>query len=286
MNARPRSLSAVLAALALFWALPGSAQDQVAEYVAMGSSFAAGPGLVPYAADAPARCARSNNNYARQLAALRGLSLADVSCSAASTSALLKPWNEVPAQMDAVGPATRLVTVTIGGNDVGYIGGLLAASCTQLAAQGRVPASRCRAVAPPTEADFAALDLSMREVAAAVRARAPQAKLVFVDYLTVLPATGLCEAAPLPEEAAEQARRTAARLLALTATVARETGALLLPAARLSAEHHACAADPWMWGYPAPAGGAPYHPNAKAMAALAHALDQALPPRWAPAMDR
>jgi hypothetical protein len=31
-----------------------------------------------------------------------------------------------------------------------------------------------------------------------------------------------------------------------------------------------------MWGYPAPAGGAPYHPNAQAMVGLARALDEVL----------
>lgn len=276
---------ALLSALALCWGLHSSALAQAAvptlvasaDYVSMGSSFAAGPGLPPYAADAPARCARSTQNYARQLAAARSLTLADVSCSAASTSALLEPWKELPAQIDALGAETRLVTVTIGGNDVGYIGGLLAASCQQLAAQGLVAASRCRAVSPPSEADFAALDLSMRAVAAAVRARAPKARLVFVEYMAVLPTSGSCEATPLPAADADLARGTAARLLAITAEVARDAGALLLPMARLSAAHHACAADAWMSGYPAPAGGAPYHPNAKGMAALAAALDEALP---------
>ncbi|MFG6428896.1 SGNH/GDSL hydrolase family protein [Roseateles sp. LYH14W] len=277
MKPLARTLAAALALLCagLAQAAQPSAQPS-AEYVAMGSSFAAGPGLPPYAPDAPPRCARSLANYARQFATMRGLRLNDVSCSAATTRALLEPWGELPAQIDALGADTRLVTVTIGGNDVGYIGGLLAASCAQLAAQGRVPASRCRAVAPPTEADFAALARSLRELAAAVRARVPGATLVFVDYLTVLPSAGLCEATPMPEADADLARRTAARLLALTAAAARDAGALLLPASRLSAAHHACSAEPWMWGYPAPAGGAPYHPNAQAMAGLAQALDEIL----------
>lgn len=266
------------AALMLSCAALAQAADPSAAYVAMGSSFAAGPGLLPYAPDASPRCARSLANYARQLASLRGLRLDDVSCSAATTRALLEPWDELPAQIDALGADTRLVTVTIGGNDVGYIGGLLAASCTQLAAQGRVPASRCRAVTPPGEAEFEALARSLRELAVAVRARSPRATLVFVDYVTVLPPAGLCEAMPLPEADADLARRTAARLRALTAAAAREVGALLLPASRLSAQHHACAAEPWTWGYPAPTGGAPYHPNALAMAALARALDEILPP--------
>ena len=37
---------------------------------------------------------------------------------------VLAPWNELPAQIDAVTPDTRLVTITIGGNDLNYIGNL------------------------------------------------------------------------------------------------------------------------------------------------------------------
>jgi hypothetical protein len=81
------------AALALSCAGLAQAAPPSAEYVAMSSSFAAGPGLPPYAPDAPPRCALSLANYARQLAALRGLRLNDVSCSAATTRALLEPWN-------------------------------------------------------------------------------------------------------------------------------------------------------------------------------------------------
>ncbi|KQP46265.1 hypothetical protein ASF44_25095 [Pseudorhodoferax sp. Leaf274] len=258
-------------------ALADPAAAPAARYVAMGSSFAAGPGLLPHAADAPARCGRSTRNYAQQLAALRGLPLADVSCSAATTRAVLQPWNELPAQIDALGPATRLVTVTIGGNDVGYVGHLLHASCSALAAQGRVPAGRCRPVEASTDADFAALDGAMRAIAAAVRARAPQAQLVFIDYLTLLPPAHTCAATPLSAAEAERARTVAARLLALTADVAQGTGALLLGAASLSVGHDACAAEPWVQGYPAADKGAPYHPNLAGMSALAQALDRLLP---------
>ncbi len=265
-------------ALTLLAAPPGPLlADPSASYVAMGSSFAAGPGLLPHAVDAPARCGRSTRNYAQQFAALRGLTLDDVSCSAATTQAILEPWKELPAQIDAVGPATRLVTVTIGGNDVGYVGQLLHASCRQLVAQGRGAAERCRPVNEATDANFAALERSMRTIAAVVRTRAPQAQLVFVDYLTLLPSSQTCAVTPLTAAEADQARATAARLLALTAEVSAVTGALLLRASSLSADHHACATEPWVWGYPAPDKQAPYHPNLAGMTALAKTLDEVLP---------
>ncbi|GGC13946.1 hypothetical protein GCM10011494_35930 [Novosphingobium endophyticum] len=51
-----------------------------ARYVAMGSSFASGSGVAPYAPSAPARCQRSTRNYAQLLAKKLDLYLVDVTC--------------------------------------------------------------------------------------------------------------------------------------------------------------------------------------------------------------
>ncbi|MCE4552887.1 SGNH/GDSL hydrolase family protein [Pelomonas cellulosilytica] len=267
-------------AWALLGATPLPVQAQLkpsATYVAMGSSFAAGPGLLPYETGSPMRCARSTRNYAHLLAARRELVLKDVSCSGATTAAVLAPWRDEPAQIDAVGSATRWVTVTVGGNDVGYIGGLIEASCQQLLAQGRQPAPRCHSLGGAgDDAAFEALERSLRDIAVAVRQRAPQATLVWVDYPVVLPVEGGCEQAPLSPDQAREAHRLAARLEAVTARVAQDSGSLLLRASSLSLGHDVCSVMPWMWGYPAPAGGAPYHPNAQGMAAVADALDRLL----------
>jgi lysophospholipase L1-like esterase len=87
-------------------------------YVAMGSSFAAGPGIPSYYEDPPTPCARSNNNYAHQLASRLNLNLTDVSCSGATTAHLTGPRGAIPPQLDALTSDTRLVTLTIGGNDL------------------------------------------------------------------------------------------------------------------------------------------------------------------------
>lgn len=243
------------------------------KYVAMGSSYAAGPGLKPYEPEAPARCTRSTHNYAHQLAARRGLVLTDVTCSGATSAAVLEPWKEVPAQMDAVDADTRLVTLTIGGNDLSYIGNLMSLSC-QIAGKAAAP---CWPVKWPEDADFQRTADAMRRIADQVRARAPAALLVFVDYYTVLPTTGTCAATPLPDGAADRSRATGARLEAMTAEIAKEKGALLVRVGELSRDHDVCAADPWMVGSPAPAGGMAYHPNLAGMTAVAEALDKTLP---------
>lgn len=247
-----------------------------AKYVAMGSSFAAGPGLSPAAPGSPPRCGRSARNYPHQLAAMRGLSLVDVTCSGAATAAILSPWGELPAQIDAVNADTHLVTVTIGGNDLGYIGNLMSLSCRHLAAGDETAAGNCRPVWEPKESDYQAVGAAMRRIAAAVRERAPRALLVFVDYPVVLPVHGICAATPLTPAQADAARALADRLEAITAAAASDTGARLIKASMLSEGHDACAAQPWMTGFPGPAGAVAYHLTEAGMEAVAEALDDAL----------
>jgi lysophospholipase L1-like esterase len=246
----------------------------------MGSSYAAGPGIQPYADANPSPCMRSETNYAHQLARRKSLALTDVSCSGATTRHLDGPRDAIRPQLDAVDAQTRLVTVTIGGNDVNFVGRLGAGSCIGLAEQTGGPSASCaRIPAVPTEQDYATLAGRMDMIAKEVRRRAPSARLVFVDYLTVLPATGTCPAIPLSAAEADIDREIARRLAAITAKAATDNGADVIKASKLSEAHNACAADPWMNGYPrpgAPVAGANFHPNAKGMTSIADALEKLL----------
>lgn len=247
-----------------------------ARYVAMGSSYAAGPGIPTYVDNPSAPCSRSNGNYAHQLAERRGLQLVDVSCSGGTTSHLLAPRGDIAPQLDALNAETKLVTITIGGNDVGYMTRLGAASCAGLAVETGVVGD-CRAVPPPpTEQAYAELARRMDQIAKEVRKRSPHARLVFVDYLTVLPPRGGCKAAPLSAQEADIARELARRLAAITAKAASDNGGEVIRASALSQDHSACASDAWMNGYPrpgAPVMGTSYHPNLQGMTAIADALD-------------
>lgn len=252
-----------------------------AKYVAMGSSFAAGPGVADYYEAKPAPCYRSDHNYAHQIASRLNLVLTDVSCSGATTEHLtgrrgLPAGPSLPPQLDALTTDTRLVTITIGGNDIGYIGRLSAAGCNMLAAQSW-DKEKCPAVPMPAEADYATLAQRMDAIAKEVRRRSPEARLVFVDYLAILPAAGDCEAARLFDFDAKDSREVARRLAAITAKAAADNGADIVKASDLSVGHDACSADPWMNGYPIYKGpGAPYHPNLKGMTAVADALERLL----------
>jgi lysophospholipase L1-like esterase len=248
-------------------------------YVAMGSSFAAGPGLTMDPTRAGGRCMRSTQNYASQLARKRGLQLIDVSCSGAKTDHVLGSWGDIPPQIDAVTADTQLITVTIGGNDLGYIGGLMGASCTEVARRSGSDNRRCMRFAAPSQDDFRKVATAMQNIARQVRQRSPAAKLIFVDYFTVMPDQGGCDGLPIAPEQARASRIIAAHLAAITAGVARENGAGLVEVSRLSHGHDVCGKDPWLSGFsPAALGAAdvPYHPNLAGMTAVARALDRML----------
>src|SRR5580704_15809927 len=109
-----------------------------AKYVALGSSYAAGPGIPALSGGV---CTRSSHNYPNLVAARLKLSLVDVSCSGATTSNVLTTSQGTnPPQISAVTSDTSLVTFTVGGNDIGYTAtalscGTQGAACTSDPAQ-------------------------------------------------------------------------------------------------------------------------------------------------------
>jgi lysophospholipase L1-like esterase len=251
-------------------------------YVAMGSSFAAGPGVTMPADTPPNRCNRSANNYARQVAARLGLSLTDLSCGGATTGHIVGAWNELPPQIDALRADTKLVTITIGGNDVGYIGGLFASSCGARPETAMCKGFAARRSGPLPiidETAWQALKARFNQITAEIRTRSPMARLVFVDYLTIVPVKGPCDAVPLDRAQMKIAQRKAARLAAMTAQAARRANATIIRASRLSMRRDACAKSPWMNGFPdanSPPTFVGYHPNLAGMTAVADAVAKAV----------
>ena len=126
------------------------------------------------------------------------------------------------------------------------------------------------------EPGLAALPGKLAGLVAAVRERAPSARVVLVDYLTVVPGDGAAAGVPLSEAHRRFCADVARRLAAATAEAARTTGADLVEASAASAGHHAGSAEPWVTGWEfgdVLAGGVvPYHPNAAGMRAVAELL--------------
>jgi hypothetical protein len=253
----------------------GSLNWDGAKYVAMGSSFAAGAGIGDLQPGSASRCGRTSNNYASLLASRFNLALTDVSCGGAVTADILSASSELPAQIDAITSDTRLVTITIGGNDVGYAMGLIGGSCRAGASFRPGP---CVPKPAFGEESWRKLEQNLAEMSRRVVLRAPKAKLIFVQYVTLVPSV-LCDATVLPIEEAKTYRALGVRLAKITKRIALADGAAVLPADRLSRDHTPCSAGPWSHGMSTHYDlkpGAPWHPTVEGHAAIARALARLL----------
>ncbi|MGW0246213.1 SGNH/GDSL hydrolase family protein [Nocardia goodfellowii] len=286
---RSATLLSAVALAATIATGPGPAQAETVDtggrYVALGSSYAAGPGINPVV---DADCGRSGANYPHQVAARLGMELIDVTCGGATTADVLsraqrpgRATSARPPQIEAVTSETTLVTITIGGNDIGYVGYVGMASClakqvlanlpVDSAAAEQVCSLTARKLTEPTAGDYDKVRDSIAEIVTQVRARAPRATVALVQYLPVFgPQVKTCGAVPMAAEQAAGAARVYSGLAAATADAAARTGAVLVSTVAAAADHSACSTDPWLTGFALPGIGAPaYHPTAAGMTGLA-----------------
>lgn len=268
-----------LIALAL---LPAPAMAGV-PYVAMGSSYAAGPNIGQSADTPPNRCARSASNAAHIFAQKAGLELRDVSCSGATTAHILGPWGDLPAQVDALDADTQLVTVTIGGNDLGYMTAIGKLRCPALGEAERsryFGSATCPTFAPLTEEAKAKLAADMDRMLAAIHQRAPRARVLVVQYFSLFPPKGNCAATGLSDEDVAKLRPIPQVLSRITQDAVKPYRAFarIVPLDRASTDHGICAAAPWSnGGNPdmAKKDGVNYHPNQAGMEAAAALIEAA-----------
>ncbi|MGH3941223.1 MAG: SGNH/GDSL hydrolase family protein [Pseudonocardiaceae bacterium] len=250
----------------------------VAHYVALGDSFAAGPFILPQRTD-PIGCARSTRNYPALVAQdLRVAEFTDVSCSRAvtgnMTAAQAVPLGSNPPQFDALRRDTDLVTVSIGGNDMGFADivttcGLmsvtdpLGAPCKRQATAGGsdVYAERIIAVAP-----------KIAGVLQGIRERSPNARVLLVSYLRLLPpAIGCWPIVPIARGDVPYLDGLHQQLNAVLAEQAGTHGAVFVDAYAASLGHDMCQAPSvkWVEGFIPTRTAFPIHPNAQGMRAVA-----------------
>ena len=246
-------------------------------YVALGSSFAAGADLGELQRGSPTLCARSVNGYPQQLARLRHLAIVDMSCGGAVTGNVLRGGQFFQgAQLRTITHATRLVTLTVGGNDIGYIGdlSLLAARHDRTLFGWAV---RTFWSGPKTleERPFAKLKAELILTIEAIRRRAPEATLVVATYPTILPPAGTCPLLGLTAAEAGAMRAAGNQLAAVTRSAANDSGTLLVDMHVMGAQHHACSRTPWTRGW-RNSGLAPFHPTLGGAQATAFAVSAAL----------
>jgi len=178
-------------------AAAGAPNDLV--YVAMGDSYTSGPLVLPHDTTwVPQDCAQSYFNYPHLAAAAIGAtSFTDVSCGSATIDNLYETQDGLPTgganppQLDAVGPDTDVVTLGMGGNDVGFVG--LALDCVRLLGppleQPCTPLFTAGGI-DSVSADIAEVGPELGDAIEAIHAKAPGAEVFIVGYPAALPDDG------------------------------------------------------------------------------------------------
>ena len=246
-------------------------------YVALGSSFAAGAGLGSLQHGSPLLCARSINGYPQQLARMLKLPIVDMSCGGATATHVLKGGQFFQGpQLRAIDQRTKLVTMTVGGNDVGYIGDLsMLAARNSSSVFGWFVQKFWSGPKSADERGYAHLEEQLTAAVKTIHARAPKATIVIATYPTILPPEGTCPRLGLSAGEVTMMRKVADELALVTRSAANQTGAKLVDMQVLGAAHQACSADPWTNGW-TNGGIAPFHPNLEGAAATARAIAEAL----------
>jgi lysophospholipase L1-like esterase len=248
-------------------------------YVALGDSYTAAP-LVPNQGGTPFGCARSDHNYPSLVARALGVAtFVDVSCSAAVTADMTAPQS-VPLgsnapQLDALRSDARLVTVGIGGNDVGLVEA--AVTCARLGLTAPT-GTACRSHFTSGGSDrlvarIAATGPKIAAVLQGIHTRAPLARALLVGYPDVLPRSGNgCY--PLVPLSADDVRYFDGLIVQTNRMLADQAAlndAEFVDTYLDSAGHDVCTLPPvrWFEGLVPTFPAFPLHPNGLGMASMA-----------------
>lgn len=259
-----RTLWSAVSALALVVpvavaAAPASAAPRgPVVYDALGDSYGSGFGVPPYS-----ECGRSDAAYAVQIDGRKRIDLDDFVACAGATTATLRA-----SQLTALDTDTDLVTVSIGGNDIGWglvVGGCVAGSDVQCAG----------ALAQATSVIENVLPGLLRATYADIAAAAPDAHVVVTGYPRLFsPEYGAyVNASP----AEQQAMNDGADLLnAVMSEVAAEFGFQFVDVTRRFVDHGVNAPEPWILGLTDPG---LFHPNLSGYRAYSAAVTSSVNPR-------
>ncbi len=184
---------AVLAAALLAFAAAPSIAGAAPSYVSLGDSYTSGPFILPFASGAPLECLQSARNYSHLAATALGLSLRDVSCSGATTENLTTTaqYSDQPPQIDALGSATQVVSVGIGGNDKGlFLNTLIICGAEDLVFPFGTPCKDTygHKLAEEIAEDGPVIGAALHQI----HVISPAAKVFVVGYPDILPQSGNC----------------------------------------------------------------------------------------------
>jgi lysophospholipase L1-like esterase len=278
-------LLAALAALAA--AAPTATARDYASYVALGDSFTAGP-FIPNQTGRPVGCARSDNNYPSKVAeVLAPAKFVDVSCSSAQTKHMTQPQSvpgggENPPQFNVLSQTTELVSVGIGGNDIGF--GEISETCVRLGLTDPT-GSPCKDHYTRTGKDEVRerIKKAAPKVAGVLKGidqRSRAADVLIVGYPVILPdeGPGCYPLIPIPPGDVEYLRGIEKDLNAMIREQAARQKATFVDTYESSIGHDACQLPgvKWVEGVVPTEPAYPVHPNERGMENSARQVLKAL----------
>ncbi|WP_287932737.1 SGNH/GDSL hydrolase family protein [Arthrobacter sp.] len=232
---------------------PAIAQTTTAQatltYTVMGDSYSAGSG----AGNETGPCGQSTSGYANDVAAMTGAALTNIACAGFTTTQVTQL--EVPQ----LSPATKLITITAGGNDVAWTTAV--GTCLSPAAT----AAMCKAAVANSIYLMTKVPKNATAMLKAIKAKAPHARILYLGYPRLFEPENM--GAPTftaTQVSGAKLLNGAADLLnGILAVTALSNRVAFVPVAYRFAGHAVPSAQPWL-NYPAPFGSSafPFHPNA------------------------
>jgi lysophospholipase L1-like esterase len=253
------------------------------KYVALGDSYSSGEGSGDYDKTEPRTCHRGADAWprqiARQLPGLLDMSANGlIACSGEESAALL--GDNVPAgqinelaRLRQMRPAPTLMTLTIGGNDIGFTDILWDCFSGDCIADGTLKKA---------EADLTRERGSLLKDYSAISDAAPHAHLVVVGYPQLFPSrnedmVGKCRPSfPLgfgfTNDERKGLNQLDANLNEIIDQIASRAGDTYLSVFKALAGHEACTRDPWIVSEPRPERQEVGHPTVLGQTAIAQKL--------------
>ncbi|MFF1919827.1 SGNH/GDSL hydrolase family protein [Streptomyces sp. NPDC058221] len=256
-----------------------AAQPTYDNYVALGDSYASGAGGSPVI---DADCDRTGQSYPSVIAAaVKAKSFKNVTCSGATTAEMAKAQGTNPAQLSALSADTDLVTLTIGGNDIGFTD--IITNCV-VGSFSDPTGSPCKKHYNESGSD--AIDTRINSTAskltvslAYIRALAPKARVVVVGYPSLVPDDGkVCRpGVPFADGDVSYLRDVDKKLNQALADRARSAGVEYADTYTMTIGHDMCQGEADRWIEPIETKLAPAHPNSWGQHAMAYGVyDQLL----------
>ena len=232
----------VAAAIALLVPF-GTAHAATTNYVALGDSYSSGVGTNHF--DLDASCKRSSLAYPALVAAAKGYTLNFQACSGATTTDVINN------QVSALNSGTNLVTVTAGGNDLGFTSLLVNCTLTNCVSSINSTITSANTTFAPK---LDAMD-------AQIKSHAPNATVIVLGYPRLFSGTCL-SAFGISSSEVTASNNLVAAIENVTQTEAKKYGFTYKSAVAQFTNHGVCASSAWLNGLNLGSLTDSYHPTA------------------------